>query len=64
VSEPDAGRLRALVDDALVDLAGLRIDDPTAAPARHAIRLTSRTLRCFWLPAIDDLDNRQKYDDV
>lgn len=55
MSLSDAQRLRALVDDAVADLIDLRVDDPAASSARHAIRLTCRTLQCFWLPAFDDL---------
>ncbi|MEO6651612.1 MAG: hypothetical protein ABIP17_03040 [Ilumatobacteraceae bacterium] len=56
MSGHDAVRLRALVDEAVADLSGLRIDDPAAASARHAVRLTCRTLQYFWLPALDDAE--------
>lgn len=63
MSDPVAERMRALVGDALIDLGSLRLDDPAAAHARHTIRLTCRTLECFWLPALDGIEE-QRYDDV
>ncbi len=59
MSDPVAERMRALVGDALIDLDGLRLDDPAAAHAQHTIRLTCRTLECFWLPALDDLKEQE-----
>ncbi len=56
MSDLVADRMRALVGDAVADLNGLRLDDPAAARARHTVRLTCRTLECFWLPALDDID--------
>ncbi len=61
MSDPTQHRLRALVDDALLDLSRLRTDDPATAHARHAIRLTRHTLETLWLPTTRGLDD---HDDV
>jgi hypothetical protein len=53
--------LRARTDEAIAALARLRADDPAAASAMQAVRLTIHTLRSFWLPAIDHrLDEQSK----
>jgi hypothetical protein len=49
---PLAG-LRALTQDAIDDLAAVRCADPAAADAMQAVKLTARTLRSFWVPALD-----------
>ncbi len=45
--------LRARTQDAIDDLADVRCADPAATDAIQAIKLTARTLRSFWVPALD-----------
>ncbi len=64
MTDPTQQQLRAFVDAALLDLARLRTDDPAAAHARLAVRLTRHTLETLWLPTTRGLDDRHEYDDV
>ena len=45
--------LRARTQDAIDELAGVRCADPAATDAIQAVKLTTRTLCSFWVPALD-----------
>jgi hypothetical protein len=53
-------RLRARTSDALGELDEFRSNDPCAATALRAVRLTRYTLACFWIPTLDDLLSAQR----
>lgn len=55
--------VRARTHDAIVDLEAVRSNDPAAAEAIQAVRLTTHTLRSFWVPALDDVLDRHRRGD-
>jgi hypothetical protein len=66
MSGPERDRLavlRARAHDALDELRDLRCPDPAAAHAMRVVRLTSRTLSDFWIPALERLDGGRQPDD-
>lgn len=46
-------------DEALAELRAMRCDDPAAARANDAVRLTVYTLETFWLPALETVGQRE-----
>lgn len=54
-----AAAVRARVTDALRELGGLRCNDPAAAQAMYAVKLTEQTLACWWLPLLDQAVDRE-----
>ena len=48
-----AATVRDRIEDALAELQSLRCSDHAAATAIHAVKLTERTLACWWLPLLD-----------
>lgn len=55
---PSLARLRARVEDAIVDLGAIRSSDPAARAAVLAVHLTAHTLRELWVPALDQAPPR------
>lgn len=63
MSVPEVERvavLRARTEDAIVDLETIRSSDAAAADAIQAVRLTTHTLRSFWVPALDAFLERHR----
>jgi hypothetical protein len=51
----NTGELRDATLAALAELRALHTTEPAARGALDTVRLTIRTLECWWLPALDEL---------